>query len=179
MNGRLSAQIRSLVNLRTSELKEKYIEVYGEEPSTNNRENLLKRVAWRMQANAEGGLTERARLRADALANDADVRVRAPSVRNAEPAPLAPEVAALGTFRQPAKCARPAVGTIITKDYKGTRIVVLVRADGFEWDGRVYRSLSAVANAATGNHWNGNRFFGIDRGNRLAASKPTAGEVSA
>lgn len=69
MNGRLSAQIRSLVNLRTSELKEKYIEVYGEEPSTNNRENLLKRVAWRMQANAEGGLTERARLRADALAS--------------------------------------------------------------------------------------------------------------
>lgn len=82
----------------------------------------------------------------------------------------------MGTFRQPAKFARPAVGTIITKDYKGTRIVVLVRADGFEWDGRVYRSLSAVANAATGNHWNGNRFFGIDRGNRPV---PSAEGVSA
>lgn len=179
MNGRLSAQIRSLVNLSTAELKAKHVDLFGEAPSTNNRENLLKRVAWRMQANAEGGLTERARLRAAALANDADLRVRAPSQWTVEVAPLSPEVAALGTFRQPPKFARPAVGTIITKDYKGTRIVVLVRADGFEWDGRVYRSLSAVANAVTGNHWNGNRFFGIGQASPTATAATQAEAVTA
>jgi hypothetical protein len=177
MSGSMSVQVRALVNLRTAELKDRYVELYGEEPSTNNRENLLKRVAWRTQANAEGGLTERARLRADALANDSDLRVRAPSPRP-EPAPLPPEVAALGPFKQPPKFARPSPGTILTRDYKGTRIAVLVRVDGFEWDGRVYRTLSAVANAVTGNHWNGNRFFGIDRAHRVAAADSNA-EVTA
>lgn len=175
MKGQMSAQIRALVNLRTAELKERYIELFGEAPSTNNRDNLLKRVAWRMQATTEGGLTERARERAEALANVADVRLKAPPERPPPERPVIPEVEALVPFKNPPKFPRPTPGTIITKDYKGRRIVVLVRADGFEWDGRVYRSLSAVANAVTGAHWSGSHFFGLGSGRTTSAP---AAEVS-
>jgi hypothetical protein len=50
---------------------------------------------------------------------------------------------------------------MLIRRYLGKDIQVLVRADGFEWEGKVYRSLSAVAKAVTGSHWSGNLFFGI------------------
>ena len=53
----------------------------------------------------------------------------------------------------------PMPGSVITKDYKGKRITVQVLEDGFEYDGCVYKSLSAVAKAVTGSHWNGLLFF--------------------
>ena len=50
-------------------------------------------------------------------------------------------------------------GTVITRPYKGKTIAVAVREDGFEYDGEIYRSLTAVAKAVTGSHWNGHHFF--------------------
>src|SRR6516164_9573504 len=73
-----------LQRLTASELRGRYTEVFGEQPPSWNRVWMLKRLAWRLQALAEGGLSERARRRAEELANDADLRLNAPKAKTAE-----------------------------------------------------------------------------------------------
>ncbi len=60
--------------------------------------------------------------------------------------------------------AMPPPGSVLTRKYRGKGIVVTVLPKGFEWEGTVYRSLSAVAKAVTGSHWNGRLFFGLGKG---------------
>jgi hypothetical protein len=71
-------QIEALRHMTVGQLKEKYREVFDEASRSNHRQFLFRRIAWRMQANAWGGLSERARRRALEIANDADLRIRAP-----------------------------------------------------------------------------------------------------
>jgi len=71
-------EIEALRHLTTARLKEKYREVFGEESRSSHKQFLFRRVAWRIQANAWGGLSERAKRRALEIANDADLRIRAP-----------------------------------------------------------------------------------------------------
>jgi hypothetical protein len=71
-------EIERLRNLTTAQLKEKYREVFGEESRSNHKQFLFRRIAWRIQANAWGGLSERARRRALEIADDADLRICAP-----------------------------------------------------------------------------------------------------
>jgi hypothetical protein len=56
----------------------------------------------------------------------------------------------------------PSPGTAIVRQYKGRKLQVLVLADGFEFEGKRYKSLSAVAKTITGSHINGYRFFGLE-----------------
>lgn len=152
-------QFQRLRAMTTSQLKTRWSEVFGEPTRSNHREYLIKRIAWRIQALAEGGLSERARRRALELANDADIRSRPPK----DAVPLCPSAGAVLTGDLPPvrDCRLPPSGALITREYKGSRIVVRVLERGFEHDGRVYRSLTAVAKAVTGSHWNGNLFFGL------------------
>ena len=110
----------------------------------------------RLQANAEGGLSERAQRRAEEPANVADVRVTPPRDGWDGPkrARRGPSAAA-----HPADRRLPPVGSAITRKYKGRSLTVTVLADGFEWEGERYGSLTAVAKAITGSHINGFRFF--------------------
>jgi hypothetical protein len=71
----ITQAIRELRQMTVGELREEYIEVFGEANRSRNRDYLIRRIAWRIQANAEGGITERAKLRAQDLANEADIRV--------------------------------------------------------------------------------------------------------
>lgn len=71
-------EIEGLRSLTTAQLKEKYHEVFGERSRSNHKQFLFRRIAWRIQANAWGGLSERARRRALEIADDADLRIRAP-----------------------------------------------------------------------------------------------------
>ncbi len=71
-------QIQELSRLTVGQLRDKHLEVFGEESRCHHKAALQKRIAWRLQALAEGGLSERARRRAEELANDADLRMRAP-----------------------------------------------------------------------------------------------------
>jgi hypothetical protein len=71
-------EIEALHSLTTAQLKQKYREVFGEESRSNHKQFLFRRIAWRIQANAWGGLSERARQRALEIANDSDLRIRAP-----------------------------------------------------------------------------------------------------
>src|SRR5262249_24928360 len=125
-----------------------------------------RRLGWRLQMLAEGGLSERARRRAAELADDAEVRLMPPRVR---PTPAA-EPAGVATHVLPPRAddRLPPPGTVLTRRYKGSDVQVLVLASGFEYAGQVYPSLSAVAGAVTGSHCNGFLFFRVGQYQRNA-----------
>jgi hypothetical protein len=159
MNPTMSQQLAALPRLRTQQLRERYAEVFGEETPANNRAWLLKRIAWRIQALAEGGLSERARQRAAELANDADLRMNPPRSHR-QPEPAAGQTA-VRAMKVETDDRLPPPGTILTRPYKGEEIQVQVLQHGFAFQGQVYKSLSAVAKAMTGSHCNGFLFFKI------------------
>ena len=150
-------EISALQKLTIQQLRARYAAVYGEGTSASNRTWLIKRIAWRLQALAEGDLTERARRRAAELANDADLRSSPPRDRQAAVAATDRTETAVLPFK--ADDRLPPVGTILTREYKGAVVQVQVLQQGFEYAGQVYKSLSAVAKAVTGSHCNGYLFF--------------------
>src|SRR5438309_5654620 len=83
-----TATIHGLQRLTMQELRALYAELFGEATAVKNRTWLLRRVAWRLQALAEGDLSERARRRAAELANDADLRTTVPRARTSPQADL-------------------------------------------------------------------------------------------
>lgn len=152
----MQEDLARLEDLATSALVGRYAELFGEQTRTRHRAYLIRKIAWRMQALAEGDLSERARRRAEELANDADVRATPPK---SERERLAPTKLYVGA---PTDSRLPTAGTVIVRKYKGNTIRVHVVADGFEYEGEHYTSLSAVAKAITGTHCNGFRFFGLE-----------------
>jgi hypothetical protein len=158
MHPPIGRQLTQLRRLTIPQLRSRYAAVFGEQTPANNRIWLIKRIAWRLQEQAEGGLSERARRRANALANDADLRMNPPRPpRAAKTAPVPP-----ATPSEPALDNRlPPPGTVLTRSYKGQTLQVEVLARGFTYQGQVFKSLSAVAKAITGSHCNGFWFFGL------------------
>lgn len=150
----IEKELAALQKMTPKELREKYVEVFAEECRSNNKVWLVKRIIWRMQANEEGGLSERARRRAMEIANDADLRMKAP-----KPSQDAKEriVTKPATFS--GKGRLPLPGSTITRLYKEQLVEVIVRENGFDFEGETYRSLSAVAKKITGTHTNGFLFF--------------------
>jgi hypothetical protein len=146
-------QIENLRNLKTRELRTRYRDVFGEASPSFHRAHLFRRIAWRLQAEAEGDLSERARQRASQLANDADLRLRAPRSFWREM-----ECKGDCSNRDP---RLPPAGTIVERFYRGQTIRVTVLANGFEYHGKQYASLSAIAHRVTGTRWNGFHFFGL------------------
>ena len=158
---RVEQTVAALGRMTVGQLREKYLEVFGEPSRSGNRDFLFKRLAWRIQSLAEGTLSERARRRAEELARDADLRTTLPRP------PKPREGASTTTVALPAPRAvtahdrLPLPGTVLTRTYRGRRVEAKVLPQGFEYEGQVYRSLSAVAKAVTGSHWNGHLFFGL------------------
>ncbi len=155
MDLNVGRELAALGRLTTKELRARYAEVFGEGTNANNRTWLLRRIAWRLQALAEGDLSERARRRAAELANDADLRMRPPKAL----ACVAADRVETRAVRFKADDRLPPPGTVLTRQYKGQVVQVRVLPDGFEFEGRVFRSLSAVAREVTGSHCNGYFFF--------------------
>ena len=147
----ITTEIARIQHLTPKELRDKYLEVFGEPTRSANKDYLLKRIAWRIQANAEGDLPERARKRAAELARDADLRLNPPRADEHQDEPYVPAP-------QP---GMPMPGTVLRRDYKGRIILVTVLDKGFEFEGESFRSLSAIAKHVTGAHWNGRLFFGL------------------
>ena len=134
-------------------MKAKYREVFGGESRSNHKQFLVRRIAWRLQANVEGSLSERARQRASDLAEEAELRIRAPeSLLRQLPGPA-------GKRRCDPRL--PAPGTWLSREFRGQRIGVEVLEKGFLYQERVYKSLSAVARQVTGTQWNGFAFFAL------------------
>jgi hypothetical protein len=81
MKVNMAKELAALDRLTVTQLRQKHIEVFGEQTRSGNKDWLRKRIAWRMQANTWGDLSERARQRAEELANDADLRTNAPKAK--------------------------------------------------------------------------------------------------
>ncbi len=155
----IGREIAALRRMTPKELRARYAEVFGEPTRSGNREFLIKRIAWRLQSQAEGGLSERARRRAEQLARDADLRLTPPK----GPSMAGNDRRVIGTIPNALDGRLPPPGTLITREFKGQTLRVTVLEDGFEYEGEVYRSISAVAKAVTGSHLSGVAFFNLGR----------------
>lgn len=153
-------EVAAMQRMTVSELRRRYEEVFGEACRSNHKQWLLRRIAWRLRADAEGDLSERARQRAVELANDADLRMKAPPQKKQPPAPQGRKVQA--TIARSHDSRIPMPGTVLTRQYKGETLRVAVLPGGFEHEGELYPSLSAVAKAITGSHTSGFLFFRLN-----------------
>jgi len=146
-------------------LRSRFAEVFGESTNAGNKAWLIKRIAWRLQAVAEGGLSERARQRVGELANEADLRLSPPKPQHARhPEDEAkPNDVADSSAPVQADGRLPLPGTILTRLYKGQQLHLTILDQGFAFEGKVYGSLSAVAKAITGSHCNGYLFFRLSQ----------------
>src|ERR1700730_16198255 len=158
-------EIESLRRASMADLRKKYQEVFQEQTRCKHREHLFRRIAWRLQALAEGDLSERARGRAHQIAQDGDLRINAPrdffTVGQER-------VQTTGDRNRREQDRRlPLPGALLTRKWEGTmRVEVL--AKGFRYENRQYSSLSAIATAIPGTRWNGLAFFGLTRPVRRA-----------
>jgi hypothetical protein len=135
------ARLAALNSLPIPALKQQWRDLFETEPPPYNRRFLEHRLAYRIQELAYGGLKPETIKRLKAIAEDLD---------GGDPA----------RRRQPAK-DRPISGTRLIREYQGVEHCVTVQDDGYEYSGRPYQSLSAIARAITGTRWNGWTFFGL------------------
>jgi hypothetical protein len=150
----IAAQVQALQQCGTGELRRKYRELFGEDARSWNRSYLLRRIAWRLQEMAHGGLSERACQRLSELVDESLVRTR-PTQEFSQ------TVNAVIAESRPASSTtnKATIGTIYRRVYKGREIVAQVVDNGVLCDGTVYPSLTALAHALTGGHCSGPAFF--------------------
>jgi len=149
----LITEIMSLKNASLEAIKAKYAEVFGEDaPATNNKIFLWKKIAYRLQEKQYGGLP------VATLGRIAELIDRYDPVNNKSLRPAATQEP--GRKQLTGRDRRlPIPGAILKKEYKGRIYEVKILEKGFEYDGKVYKTLSAIAKAITGAHWNGYLFF--------------------
>lgn len=154
----IEKEVAVMQRLTVDQLRIKYADVFGKTTNGRNKDWLLKRIAWRLQANEEGDLSERARKRAMEIANDADIRMTPP--QPPKPSADVDQRTITKTVKiQPSNELLP--GTMLQRVYKGETFSVMVLTSGFEHQGERFKSLTAVAKEITGKHWNGFHFFGL------------------
>ena len=137
----IPARLAALKTATTLELKAQWRDLFDSEPPPFNRRYLESRLAYRIQELAYGGLKPETIRRLERLGEELDGGDRKKSRVRADTMPIA--------------------GTRLIREWQGVEYIVTVTADGFEWQGRPYKSLSAIARATTGTRWNGWVFFGL------------------
>jgi len=148
----IRAELSAIESMTVGQLQDKYLELFGMESRSHHRTYLQKKLAYRVQELRLGGLDEASRGRARVLAQDARIRMLPPRAKKV----VEPDGSASVRDRR-----LPPVGAVLTKDHGGEQHQVTVLADGFEYRGERYRSLSRIAKAITGTDWNGFLFFGL------------------
>jgi len=138
----IPARLAALKSTPTPELKAQWRDLFDSEPPPFNRRYLESRIAYRIQELAYGGLKPETVRRLERLGEELDGGDRSKRGIRADR-------------------DRPIKGTRLLREWQGVEQVVTVTADGFEWQGRPYKSLSAIARAITGTRWNGWVFFGL------------------
>lgn len=147
----ITQEIQELRAMPVAELVERYEAVYGKPPRTKHREHLWRRIAWKIQEQRFGGLSQTAKLKLEELIAELDL-------------PMAQQGQTVaGQLPKPQKPGIPAVGTVLTREWRGQEVRVTVVEDGVEHEGVVYRSLSAAAKAITGSHCSGPAWFGLTK----------------
>lgn len=151
----LIERIMALKETPLEALQAQYCALFGKEgPCSNNKLFIWRRIAYRLQEEAYGPLPAATQERVGELIKMYDPVNN--SALRAENAPVSGKKKTLSRDRR-----LPIPGAIIRKSYKGTAVEVKTLENGFEYNEKVYRTLSAVAKAITGDHWNGYKFFAI------------------
>ncbi len=143
MSADVIGKVAALPSLENDELKKLWRELFDEPAPRKKRDYLIPRLAWRIQELAYGGLSDKAQDRINRL------------IRSKEQ--LKPSSN---------RVKRPAVGTKLIREYQGIEHHVTVTRNGFEYQGRTYRSLSQIAREITGTRWSGPLFFGLTRSSK-------------
>lgn len=144
----IPARLAALKTTSTPDLKQQWRELFDSEPPPFNRRYLESRLAYRIQELAFGGLKPETVKRLEELGEQIDGGNRKKSRSRPDQLPI--------------------VGTRLIREWQGVEHLVTVTADGFDWQGRPYKSLSSVARAITGTRWNGWVFFGLNNHRRGA-----------
>lgn len=155
MKESLLKRILALKNASLAELRQKYAELHeGKTIRINNKTYLWRRIAYRIQEIEYGGLSEKVQSKLNEMIQEYD------PINNKT---FRPEISPnRGSQAGKTRDRRlPIPGTTITKNYKGVRIEVKILDKGFEYRGKRFDTLSAIAKEITGSHWNGYSFFGI------------------
>ena len=142
----ISEEIAELRAMNVAELVERYAQVFGKLPRCKQPTWLWRKIAWKIQEQRFGGLSETAKARLEELIAEIDLP--------------------LGGVRKQIKAARwngTTLGTTVARIWKGREVTATAVGGGWEHDGTVYRSLSAIAKHLTGSHWNGRHFFGLTK----------------
>jgi hypothetical protein len=157
----IDKEVAQMQRMTVNELQQKFADVFGEQTRGRNKQWLIKRLAWKLQAREYGGLSEVALRRAKEIADTCDLS----DLRLTAPKMLESSAYALATAAVPVALDKrlPMLGTLLTRKYKGQVLNVQVLADGFLFEGERYKSLSAVARKITGAAWNGYLFFGLTK----------------
>ena|SRR5665213_1444055 len=156
MNETIVEQIMTLKNQPLDELKAKYEEVFkGEKPTSNNRVYLWRKIAYRLQEIELGGLSTATQARIGELID----RYDPVNNKTLRPEETSQEISPKKRLSRDRRLPIP--GTLITKEYKGKKLEIKILEAGFEYCGKVYKTLTAIAKEVTGAHWNGYLFFNL------------------
>ena len=140
-------QMALLQSMSLEQLKEKWLDLYGGEPPQYKKQFLIKRLAYRIQELFHGGLSEQAKVHLQQAAKED---------------PVATVNRRIPQGRKKGETILP--GTRLVRIWNEQRHEVTVLAEGYEYEGRTFRSLSAIAREITGTRWNGRVFFGLRKG---------------
>ena len=140
-NAQVLARLAALKDMSVRELKAEWEKLFGTDAPNNSRSFLEQRLAYRIQELTWGGPSKPVGQLLDALADEVEGKKVRKSV-----------------ISDP---RNPVIGTRLVREWNGAEQVITVLKDGFDWQGRRYNSLSAIARDITGTRWNGYRFFGL------------------
>ena len=141
INQSVLARLTGLKAMSVKDLKAQWENLFSTAAPNNSRKFLKFRIAYRIQELTYGGPDRETRRMLDLLADEVEGHARRKH-RIADP-------------------RNPVTGTKLIREWDGVEHTVTVLKDGFDWQGRKFKSLSAVARAITGTRWNGYRFFGL------------------
>ena len=137
-NLNIAAEIARLESLAIEHLREEWRRLHQTPPPRRlSRDILLRGITYKLQENVFGGLSKAILRKLQGSASPV-------------------------TKRRPRPSFKP--GTRLVREWHGVTHTVVILADGVEWRGQRYRSLSVVAREITGAHWSGPRFFGLNLG---------------
>jgi hypothetical protein len=148
MTDSVTRQIADLHNLTHPELQSMWTTLYGTNPPAYNRTHIIKRLAHRIQELTYGGLSDNAKAKMQAILDSSGLDENAGEPRKARK-------------RSTGRKVGPVAGTRIVREWKGRDYEVICVPGGYQYNGQLYRSLTAITKAITGTHWNGVAFFGL------------------
>ena len=156
MEKAINAKIEGLKIKTIPKLQKEFEALFdGQKASSDNKVYLIRRIAYRLQELEYGGLSQKAQNRLKELIGLYD------PVNNKAIRPKISIETQTRTKTRGRDTRLPITGTVIAKDYRGKKHQVRILDNGFEYEGKIYKHLTAIAEKITGAHWNGYNFFNL------------------